>query len=159
MTEIPNIYHYNKMKTSAMKFLDMLKDLPNGIYPKTFFKDKLLSGCQKLSTFCLNQEVVSSYMKQNNILNHSLYIEINSNEDNYSKYIEIGNDNDFDFEAFRNIKNLYPLPNGKYTKVDAGYKNRATAKCDTYDFYNRFILSQGITFTAQNLYKNKQESA
>ena len=93
------------------------------------------------------------------IINHSLYIEINSNEDDYSKYIKIGIDNNFDFEVFRNIKNLYNLPDGKYTKVQVGYKNRATIKCNTYEFYNRFISSQNITFTKQNLYKNKQEAA
>lgn len=158
-TEIPNIYHYDKLKTPAMKFLDMLKELPNGIYPKSFFKSLLLSQSQSLSTFCLNHEVVKSYMEQNNILNHSLYIEINSNEDDYDKYIEIGTKYNFDFEAFRNIKNLHPLPNGKYTKINAGYSNRATIKCNTYDFYNRFILTQSITFTTQNLYKNKQEVA
>ena len=147
------------MKTPAIKFLDMLKELPNGVYPKSFFSDNLLSNGQKLSVFCLNQEVVNKYMEQNNIINHSLYIEINSNEDNYLKYIKIGIDNNFDFEVFRNIKNLYNLPDGKYTKVQAGYKNRATTKCNTYEFYNRFISSQNITFTKQNLYKNKQEAA
>lgn len=159
VTEIPNVYHYDKMKTPAIKFLDMLKELPNGIYPKTFFSDKLLSESQKLSVFCLNQEVVKEYMEQNNILNHSLYIEINCNEDDYSQYIKIGLENNFDFEVFRNVKNLYHLPNGKYTKVNAGYKNRATTKCDGYEFFNRFIESQNITFTTLNLYKNKREVA
>ena len=159
VTEIPNVYHYDKMKTHAIKFLDMLKELPNGVYPKTFFSDKLLSESQKLSVFCLNQEVVKEYMEQNNILNHSLYIEINCNEDDYSQYIKIGLENNFDFEVFRNVKNLYPLPNGKYTKVNAGYKNRATTKCDSYEFFNRFIESQNITFTTLNLYKNKREVA
>lgn len=159
ITEIPDKYHYDKMKTPAIKFLDMLKELPNGVYPKSFFSDNLLSNGQKLSVFCLNQEVVNKYMEQNNIINHSLYIEINSNEDDYLKYIKIGIDNNFDFEVFRNIKNLYNLPDGKYTKVQAGYKNRATTKCNTYEFYNRFISSQNITFTKQNLYKNKQEAA
>lgn len=158
-TEIPDKYHYDKMKTPAIKFLDMLKELPNGVYPKNFFSDNLLSNGQKLSVFCLNQEVVNKYMEQNNIINHSLYIEINSNEDDYLKYIKIGTENNFDFEVFRNIRNLYNLPNGKYTKVQAGYKNRATTKCSTYEFYNRFISSQNITFTTQNLYKNRQEAA
>ena len=147
------------MKTPAIEFLDMLKELPNGVYPKNFFSNKLLSENQKFSTFCLNQEVVKQYMEQNNIINHSLYIEINSSDDDYEKYIKIGTENNFDFEVFRNIKNLLNLPDGKYTKVQAGYKNRATTKCDTYEFFNRFISNQNITFTKLNLYKNKQEAA
>lgn len=98
-------------------------------------------------------------MTQNHIINHSLYIEINCNNDDYLEYIKIGSENNFDFEAFRNIKNIYCLSNGKYLKSKVGYKNRATTKCDTYEFYNRFIKNQGITFTTQNLYKNMKEVA
>ena len=100
-------------------------------------------------------EIVKEYMTKNNIVNHSLYIEINCNNDNYLEYIKIGTKNNF--ESFRNIKNLYNLSNGKYLKSNVGYKNRATIKCNTYEFYNRFIKNQAITFTTQNLYKNMKE--
>lgn len=144
------------MKTPAVKFWKMLKRLPNGIYPKSFFTNELLlCNGQKLSLFCLNQEIVKEYMTKNNIVNHSLYIEINCNNDNYLEYIKIGTKNNF--ESFRNIKNLYNLSNGKYLKSNVGYKNRATIKCNTYEFYNRFIKNQAITFTTQNLYKNMKE--
>lgn len=159
VTEIPNEYHYNKMETPAIKFLEMIETLPNGLYPKTYFYNKLLTNGQKLSSACLNKEVIKKYMKDNSVINHSLYIEINNNIDDYDKYIEIGNEYNFDFEVFRNIRNLYYLPNGKYTKVEVGYKNKSTAKCDTYVFFNRFIEKQCITFTRQNLYKNMMEAA
>ena len=59
ITEIPDKYHYKEMKTHAIKFIEMLKILPNGIYPKSFFRDKLLfCNGQTLSTSCLNQEIV-----------------------------------------------------------------------------------------------------
>lgn len=158
ITEIPNKYHYKEMKTPAVKFLEIIKKLPNGIYPKSFFSNELsLRNGQKLSLLCLNQEIVKEYMTKNNIINHSLYIEINCNNDNYLEYIKIGTKNNFDFELFRNIKSLYYLPNGKYLKSTVGYKNRATVKCNTYEFYNRFINNQSITFTTQNLYKNMKE--
>lgn len=159
VTEIPNEYHYNKMKTPAIKFLEMIEKLPNGLYPKTYFSNELLTDGQKLSATCLNKEVVKKYMIDNSVINHPLYIEINNNVDDYDKYIEIGNRYNFNFEVFKNIKNLYHLPNGKYSKVEVGYKNKAIIKCDTYMFFNRFIEKQNITFTCQNLYKNAREAA
>lgn len=144
-TSIPNKFHKDELKTSAVKFIDLLNILPNGIYEKQYFKKLLLKEKQNFSTQILNKPVVKQYLKENNITANNIYILINKdNNDRFDEYIEYGTINKFDFEVFNNIVALNKLNDGTYGKYKTSFKNKATLKSDSYDFYNRFLLSKNI---------------
>lgn len=157
-TRIPNIYHKDDLKTPAIKFIDLFNNLPNGIYEKQYFKNLLLKDRQNFSTQISNKPVVKQYLKDNNIEINKDYVLINKpNNDDFEKYIEYGISNSFDFEVFNNIKNMIYLKDGTYGKYKIGFKNKATVKSDSYDFYNRFLMYKNIKINRLCVQVNSNE--
>ena len=143
-TSIPTENLIGNEKSKVNEFIEELKTLPNGIYEKSYFIKKYNLNNRSLSHF-MKDEFIQNYIKENNIKVHFWYIEILTNGNyRYDDYINFGINNNFDFEVYNNIKLFYNLPPGKYYKRDTTYKNKATAKSKSYEFYNRFLTDNKI---------------
>lgn len=141
----PSVVHLNTLKSPSVKFIDLVNELPNGVYPKSFFKRKLLNDNQNFSHHITQKPIVQSYIKENDIIIGRAYILVNKNEtDDYDSYLNIGKENNFTFDLFQNMYELHKLDDGVYARFKLNLQNNATVKPTEYDFYNRYLKSRNI---------------
>lgn len=141
----PTKMHLNIFKTPYMKFIEMVDVLPNGVYPKSFFKDKLLKNNQNFSHNITQNPIVQSYIEENNIEIGRAYVLINKNkEDDYEQYLKLGKENKFAFDLFQNMSELNKLDDGVYAKYNLNLQNKATVKPIQYEYYRRYLESRNI---------------
>ena len=141
----PTKMYLNVLKTPSIKFIEMIDTLPNGVYPKSFFKKKLLKNNQNFSHNITQKPIVQSYIEENNIEIGHVYILINKNEkDEYEQYLKLGKENKFDFDLFHNMNELNKLDDGVYAKYNLNLQNKATVKPIQYEYYRRYLESRNI---------------
>lgn len=141
----PSVMHLSTLKSTSVKFIELVDKLPNGVYPKCFFKQKLLNDNQNFSHYITQKPIVQAYIKENNITIGRAYILVNKNEtDDYDAYLNIGKENNFTFDLFQNMNELHKLDDGVYGRFRINLQNKATVKPTEYDFYNRYLKSRNI---------------
>lgn len=154
----PTKFYINSMKSPSVKFLEIIKDLPNGVYPKSFFKSILSNPNQTLSQTIFQKPIVKEYVKNHEIKIGKSYIEINTNsKDDYESYLQIGRNNNFDFVVFNYINELHNLQDGVYAKYHLNLKGNPTVKPTEYDFFNRYLKKRNIKFYHSYIRINSNE--
>lgn len=154
----PSVMHLNTLKSPCIKFLEMVKELPNGVYPKSFFKEKLLNKNQNFSHNITQKPIVQSYVQDNNVAIGRTYILIDKNKsDDYDSYLKIGIENNFDFDLFQHIKELHNLKDGVYARFKINLQRKATVSPSNYDFYNRYLKSRNIEICHSYIRVNSNE--
>ena len=141
----PQKMHLDILRDCLLKFIDILESLPNGVYPKSYFKKLLLNDNQNFSHNITQKPIVQSYIQQNHIEIGRAYILVNKNKnDDYDAYLEFGDKNNFNFDLFQNIKELQKLDDGVYARYKLNLQNKSTVKPSEYDFFNRYLKSRNI---------------
>ena len=137
--------HLNTLKSPSVKFIDMINTLPNGVYPKSYFRQALLNEKQNFSHNITQKSIVQSYIQKNNITIGHTYILIDKNKnDDYDAYLKVGIENNFNFDLFQNMQELHKLSDGVYAKFKVDLQNKSTVKPIEYDFFNRYLNSRNI---------------
>lgn len=155
----PTNMHLDTLKSPCVKFIEMVEKLPNGVYPKSFFKEKLLNENQNFSHHITLKSIVQSYIQENNITIGRAYILIDKNEsDDYDSYLKIGTENSFDFDLFQHIKELHNLEDGVYARFKINLQKKATVCPSNYDFYNRYLKSRNIKICHSYIRVNSEET-
>lgn len=154
----PEIMYLNTLKESCVKFIDMIDVLPNGVYPKSYFRKMLLNKNQNFSHNITKKPIVQSYIQKNNITIGRAYILVDKNKyDDYDAYLKFGIENKFNFDLFQHIRELHKLTDGVYARFKVNLQNHSTVKPSEYDFFNRYLKSRNIEILHSYIRINSNE--
>lgn len=129
---IKDVIKFKWMDSNSLQLMKLLKNLPNGIYPKYWIKDKIgieLDGCE-LSRI-LKKDIIINFLKETNIIVDSESFIINYNYINYQKYLQlISNYNNHNRHTIiKIIRVLDKLPKGKHRKIDIKELKEINCNC------------------------------
>lgn len=151
-------------KNISILFIDLIKKLPNGIYPKKFIQKSL--NTEMLICNILKNKNVLDYININNIIIEQNTITIINNYINYKDYFELISNYPLLYKdnIVKVIKILFDMPNGQFFKRNIKALNETfphsifPKKYFKNKFVEKFLLDNNILISNYYIRKGKNIS-
>jgi hypothetical protein len=117
--ESPTSYNLIRYKKLHVAMVDLLNELPNGVYEKTFLMGKVGAPDKMCFANLMQNKSFQRFITESkDITTNTRYVDIHRPTNDWNKYFSIGELNSFNFNAFSCMKHLFDLSVNTNTKIE-----------------------------------------